>query len=53
MANITVGQIIMDAQRITSRVKDLDALGSSLLVEAEGNNRHIESMRQVSMLSIF
>ena len=46
MANITVGQIIMDAQRMTSRVKELDALSSALLEEAEGNNRFVESLRQ-------
>lgn len=46
MANITVGQIIMDAQRMSSRVKELDALSSALLVEAEGNNRFVESLRQ-------
>lgn len=31
---------------MASRVKDLDALGSALLVEAEGNNRLVESLRQ-------
>ncbi|XP_037828839.1 FGFR1 oncogene partner 2 homolog [Lucilia sericata] len=46
MANITVGQIIMDAQRMASRVKELDALSSALLEEAEGNNRFVESLRQ-------
>lgn len=46
MANITVGQIIMDAHRMASRVKELDALSSALLVEAEGNNRFVESLRQ-------
>ena len=46
MANITVGQIIMDAQRTASRVKELDALSSALLEEAEGNNRFVESLRQ-------
>ncbi|XP_013115633.1 FGFR1 oncogene partner 2 homolog [Stomoxys calcitrans] len=43
---ITVGQLIMDAQRMASRVKELDALSSALLVEAEGNNRYVESLRQ-------
>lgn len=47
MANITVGQIIVDAQRMASRVKDLEVLSGGLLMEAEGNNRHLESMRQV------
>lgn len=46
MANITVGQIIMDAQRMASRVKEIDALSSALLEEAEGNNRFVESLRQ-------
>lgn len=46
MANITVGQIIVDAQRMASRVKDLEVLSGGLLMEAEGNNRHLESMRQ-------
>lgn len=46
MANITVAQIIMDAQRMSSRVKELDALSSALLEEAEGNNRFVESLRQ-------
>ncbi|KAI8119259.1 putative circulating cathodic antigen [Lucilia cuprina] len=46
MANITVGQIIMDAQKMASRVKELDALSSALLEEAEGNNRFVESLRQ-------
>lgn len=43
---MSVGQIIMDAQRIASRVKDLEMLGNALLVEAEGNNRLVESLRQ-------
>ncbi|XP_075151633.1 fibroblast growth factor receptor 1 oncogene partner 2 [Haematobia irritans] len=43
---LTVGQLIMDAQRMASRVKELDALSSALLVEAEGNNRYVESLRQ-------
>lgn len=46
MANITVGQLIMDAQRMASRVKELDAVGSALLEAAEGNNRFVESLRQ-------
>lgn len=46
MANVTVGQIIMDAQRMASRVKELDALSGALLEEAEGNNRFVESLRQ-------
>ncbi|CAD6997121.1 unnamed protein product [Ceratitis capitata] len=46
MSNMSVGQIIMDAQRIASRVKDLELLGNALLVEAEGNNRLVESLRQ-------
>lgn len=45
MANITVGQIIMDAQRMASRVKELDALSSALLEEAESNNRFVDSLR--------
>jgi len=36
----------MDAQRMASRVKDLDALGTALLEEAENNNRLVESLRQ-------
>jgi len=36
----------MDAQRMANRVKDLDALGSALLEEAETNNRLVESLRQ-------
>lgn len=36
----------MDAQRMAGRVKELDALSSALLVEAEGNNRFVESLRQ-------
>lgn len=36
----------MDAQRMASRVKDLDALGTALLEEAETNNRLVESLRQ-------
>ncbi|EDV59152.1 FGFR1 oncogene partner 2 homolog [Drosophila erecta] len=46
MSNLSVGQIIMDAQRMASRVKDLDALGTALLEEAETNNRLVESLRQ-------
>ncbi|EDX04031.1 GD22529 [Drosophila simulans] len=46
MSNLSVGQIIMDAQRMASRVKDLDALGTALLEEAENNNRLVESLRQ-------
>ncbi|XP_018783289.1 PREDICTED: circulating cathodic antigen homolog [Bactrocera latifrons] len=46
MSNMSVGQIIMDAQRIASRVKDLEMLGNALFVEAEGNNRLVESLRQ-------
>lgn len=46
MANITVGQIIVDAQRMASRIKDLDVLSGGLLMEAEGNNRHLEAMRK-------
>ncbi|XP_054744080.1 FGFR1 oncogene partner 2 homolog [Anastrepha obliqua] len=46
MSNMSVGQIINDAQRIASRVKDLELLGNALLVEAEGNNRLVESLRQ-------
>lgn len=45
MANLTVGQVIVDAQRMANRVKDLDALSSALLVEAESNNRFVESLR--------
>lgn len=45
MANITVGQIIVDAQRMASRIKDLEVLSGGLLTEAEGNNRHLEAMR--------
>ncbi|XP_055907891.1 FGFR1 oncogene partner 2 homolog [Eupeodes corollae] len=46
MANITVGQIIVDAQRMASRIKDLEVLSGGLLMEAEGNNRHLEAMRK-------
>ncbi|XP_030376987.1 FGFR1 oncogene partner 2 homolog [Scaptodrosophila lebanonensis] len=46
MSNLSVSQIIMDAQRMASRVKDLDALGTALLEEAETNNRLVESLRQ-------
>lgn len=46
MANISLANIIVDAQKLASRVKDLDALSSALMVEAEGNNRFVESMRQ-------
>lgn len=46
MSHLSVGQMIMDAQRMASRVKDLDALGSALLEEAETNNRLVESLRQ-------
>ncbi|XP_017041412.1 FGFR1 oncogene partner 2 homolog [Drosophila ficusphila] len=46
MSNLSVGQMIMDAQRMASRVKDLDALGTALLEEAETNNRLVESLRQ-------
>lgn len=46
MSNLSVGQMIMDAQRMASRVKDLDALGTALLEEAEQNNRLVESLRQ-------
>lgn len=46
MSNITVGQIIVDAQRMASRIKDLDVLSGGLLMEAEGNNRHLEAMRK-------
>ncbi|KAH8305459.1 hypothetical protein KR018_006129 [Drosophila ironensis] len=45
MSHLSVGQMIMDAQRMASRVKDLDALGSTLLEEAESNNRLVESLR--------
>lgn len=46
MSNLSVGQMVMDAQRMASRVKDLDALGTALLEEAETNNRLVESLRQ-------
>ncbi|KAH8409912.1 hypothetical protein KR009_000828 [Drosophila setifemur] len=46
MSHLSVGQMIMDAQRMASRVKDLDALGTALLEEAETNNRLVESLRQ-------
>lgn len=46
MASLSVEQIIMDAQRMADRVRDLDTLSSALLVEAEGNNRFVESLRQ-------
>lgn len=46
MSNLSVAQILMDAQRMASRVKDLDALGTALLEEAETNNRLVESLRQ-------
>ncbi|ALC38642.1 CG10158 [Drosophila busckii] len=46
MANLSVGQMIMDAQRMASRVKDLDSLGTALLEDAESNNRLVESLRQ-------
>ncbi|EDW78006.1 uncharacterized protein Dwil_GK24248 [Drosophila willistoni] len=46
MSNLSVGQIILDAQRMASRVKDLDVLGTALLEEAETNNRFVESLRQ-------
>ncbi|XP_017111467.1 FGFR1 oncogene partner 2 homolog [Drosophila elegans] len=46
MSNLSVGQMIIDAQRMASRVKDLDALGTALLEEAETNNRLVESLRQ-------
>ncbi|KAL7742034.1 hypothetical protein ACLKA6_018286 [Drosophila palustris] len=46
MSNLSVGQMIMDAQRMASRVKDLDSLGTALLEEAETNNRLVESLRQ-------
>ncbi|XP_037960719.1 FGFR1 oncogene partner 2 homolog [Teleopsis dalmanni] len=45
MSNISVGTILWDAQRMSNRVKDLDALGSALLVEAEGNNRLVDNLR--------
>lgn len=44
--SITVGQIILDAQRVANGVKDLEARTNALLVEAEGNNRQIETMKQ-------
>lgn len=46
MASLSVDQIIIDAQRMADRVRDLDVLSSDLLVEAEGNNRFVESLRQ-------
>ncbi|XP_016964642.1 FGFR1 oncogene partner 2 homolog [Drosophila biarmipes] len=46
MSNLSVGQMIMDAQRMANRIKDLDALGTALLEEAENNNRLVESLRQ-------
>lgn len=46
MANITVGQIIVDAQQMASRIKDLEVLSGGLLMEAEGNNRHLEAMKK-------
>lgn len=45
--SITVGQIILDAQRVANGAKDLEARTNALLVEAEGNNRQIETMKQV------
>ncbi|XP_037908074.1 FGFR1 oncogene partner 2 homolog [Hermetia illucens] len=44
--SITVGQIILDAQRVANGAKDLEARTNALLVEAEGNNRQIETMKQ-------
>ncbi|XP_034666019.1 FGFR1 oncogene partner 2 homolog [Drosophila subobscura] len=46
MSNLSVGQMIMDAQRMASRVKDLDALGTALLEEAETNHRLVVSLRE-------
>lgn len=44
--NEKIALLIMDAQRLANHVKELDALGSALLVEAEGNKLAVEHMRQ-------
>lgn len=44
--SVTFEQIILDAKRIASRLKDREALGDSLLLESESVNKQIESMRQ-------
>lgn len=49
--SITFEQIMLDAQRMANRIKDLETLGNVLLVEAEGNNRQIETMKQVIFLN--
>jgi len=46
MFSVSVGQLILDAQRMANRAKDLDNLSGAVLVEAEGNNRIVESLRQ-------
>lgn len=43
---ITIDQIILDAKRVASRLKDREALGDSLLVETDKVNKQIKSQRE-------
>ncbi|XP_055371880.1 putative uncharacterized protein DDB_G0286901 [Condylostylus longicornis] len=44
--SINIQQLILEAQKMANRNKELVALSNSLLVEAESNNRTLEAMRQ-------
>lgn len=51
--SITLEQIILDAKRVASRLKDREAFGDMLLVETEGVNKQLESMRHVWSFLLF
>ena len=46
----TLQQIISDAERLATRMKERQALADAILVEAEGVNNQLESMGQVRFL---
>lgn len=46
--SLTLDQIILDAQRIASRLKDRTILGDTLIMETEGINEQLQTNLQVS-----
>lgn len=46
--SVTIEQIKMDSKRMANRLKHRVVMADSLIVEIEGVNEQLESMRQVS-----
>lgn len=43
----SIQQIISNAERLANRLKDRQAMADQILVETEGVNNQLETMRQV------